>query len=932
MSSAASPAALPPGGLPTSPTRRKYRAHTANPSTSLSAAAAAAASSYVAIETAPPPRPLTPGPPHGGRHNDMWGQGAPRLNLSSDLLSVTSIGQNRQTLSPAPLDLSAAFSSPLVLSSRRNDKAAHLPHIDLASLFPAHSASHALSPMTKTKTTRMPPQSPSRVYREHRDLRTLDAPSPFPFPPASPAARTTSPSSNTRTAQGGAATATSAAASSPPPTSSSNVEMVVVGVRPPPNPPPFPHGQPQGRARRYHQPLRHCNVEATKSPSGGVKALSVKPLEKHKAEIWAFAKFMALFKNNPFDKAGKGGRLGKAANKLLLPPGAAAGKKGSGGQAGSGGRPDRAAAGWVKVLQSAAMEGKKSSGDSSTSSSSNQTPVWGSFQSSQGGPAAANKPPGIAVGVLEQPTSEPGTPVEREDQDTVSSSGPGSRQSVQSEHRSNKGSRTPPPRFKYSDISIREDLSEADVSDLEERNSVILFAKHLPMALSMIREGKTARSDRHAGGESSGGNDDVDEEQLFNILDLLQTHGIDVRQSLSVFTSQWDDDTHARGSFVSDWNDCISQRTSLYPLEEEEEQGQQHNDKDETHEDDKTQSDVDRDAFFYTAREGGLPAAESNHPPEEPVRGERRSWVPPPPLVTKPDQDGSSSSPKDGSGSPGVSVPATPRRLRGQTISWLRGDTIGVGSLGRVFHGLNEKTGGTLAVKEVLIDPHSEEDKMFAEALQHEVSLLEDLQHEHICHYYGKDIIGDRLYVYLEYMPGGSVAAALEQFGAFDESLIATYTKQILMGLQYLHNKNIIHRDIKGANILIGLHCTVKLTDFGCSKRSEHSMAQTMKGSVLWMAPEVMKGGEKGYGRKADIWSLGCVIVEMATARHPWETDTFKFDNELAAMFKIAMTQETPPIPSHLSVCCQDFLSRCFQRDPEARPEAAELLEHPFVL
>merc|ERR1712125_93608 len=119
-------------------------------------------------------------------------------------------------------------------------------------------------------------------------------------------------------------------------------------------------------------------------------------------------------------------------------------------------------------------------------------------------------------------------------------------------------------------------------------------------------------------------------------------------------------------------------------------------------------------------------------------------------------------------------------------------------------------------------------------------------------------------------MPGGSLAQVLSTFGPLEEGLIAVYTRDLLDGLEYLHSRKppVLHRDIKGANVLVGLDCQVKLSDFGCSKAAMQTMAQTFKGSIPWMAPEVING--TAYGRMADIWSFGCVVIEMAKAGSPW--------------------------------------------------------------
>merc|ERR1712066_1182262 len=116
-----------------------------------------------------------------------------------------------------------------------------------------------------------------------------------------------------------------------------------------------------------------------------------------------------------------------------------------------------------------------------------------------------------------------------------------------------------------------------------------------------------------------------------------------------------------------------------------------------------------------------------------------------------------------------------------------------------------------------------------------------------------------------------------------------------------------------------------KLADFGCSKRTNDTLSHTLKGSIPWMAPEVIKS--TGYGRKADIWSFGCVMVEMGSAKSPWG----RFDNPMAAMCKISMGNATPPVPEQLSNECKDFIRLCLQRDKDARPNAEQLLQHRFI-
>jgi len=270
---------------------------------------------------------------------------------------------------------------------------------------------------------------------------------------------------------------------------------------------------------------------------------------------------------------------------------------------------------------------------------------------------------------------------------------------------------------------------------------------------------------------------------------------------------------------------------------------------------------------------------------------------------------------------------SSPSAVRGSVMTWARGEVLGHGSLGCVFKAMDQRTGQMFAVKEVRVDAKIDSERKFREALENEVSICKELQHPHIVSYMGHDYIDSSLYIYLEYMPGGSVAQVLSQFGAFDESLMTTYARELLEGLTYLHTRSpvVLHRDIKGANILVGLDCHVKLTDFGCSKRTADTMSQSLRGSIPWMAPEVIQ--QTGYGRRSDVWSFGCVMIEMATARHPWGS----FDNPMAAMVKIGMSDATPPLPDTVSQECQSFIGLCTQRDKMLRPHAADLLLHEFV-
>eukprot|EP00854_Cymbomonas_tetramitiformis_P005976 gene5976-7182_t len=266
-------------------------------------------------------------------------------------------------------------------------------------------------------------------------------------------------------------------------------------------------------------------------------------------------------------------------------------------------------------------------------------------------------------------------------------------------------------------------------------------------------------------------------------------------------------------------------------------------------------------------------------------------------------------------------------------ITWQRGELIGAGAFGRVYMGMNQENGQLLAVKQVAIQNAStpkERTEEHVAALEAEVAVLRNLNHPNIVRYLGTERDDEFLNIFLEYVPGGSIASLLMKFGPFSEKVIRMYTQQLLQGLEFLHRHQIMHRDIKGANLLVDNNGIVKLADFGASKKladivTMDSGFKSMKGTPYWMAPEVIK--QTGHGRPADIWSVGCTVIEMATGKPPWS----EFASQVSALFHIASSQSSPPLPEFLSAEAEDFLHLCFNRDPKMRPNATRLLQHPFI-
>ncbi|GFR52645.1 hypothetical protein Agub_g15237 [Astrephomene gubernaculifera] len=266
-------------------------------------------------------------------------------------------------------------------------------------------------------------------------------------------------------------------------------------------------------------------------------------------------------------------------------------------------------------------------------------------------------------------------------------------------------------------------------------------------------------------------------------------------------------------------------------------------------------------------------------------------------------------------------------------FSWQKGRQIGQGAFGTVYMGLVHATGQEIAVKQVSLPRDAASNGKVSDhirLLEGEVAVLRKLRHENIVRYLGTERTGEHLNIFLEYVAGGPISNKLAQFGPLREETIRVYTKQILRGLEYLHKMKVMHRDIKGANILVDTNGIVKLADFGASKQIEELAtigggARSIRGTANWMAPEVIK--QSGHGRTADIWSLGCVVIEMATGRAPWSN----FRDPYAVMFHVASTKELPTMPDWLSPHAKDFLTLCFNRVPHERPNATRLLQHPWM-
>ncbi|KAK5661764.1 hypothetical protein OQA88_9865 [Cercophora sp. LCS_1] len=256
---------------------------------------------------------------------------------------------------------------------------------------------------------------------------------------------------------------------------------------------------------------------------------------------------------------------------------------------------------------------------------------------------------------------------------------------------------------------------------------------------------------------------------------------------------------------------------------------------------------------------------------------------------------------------------------RQTTFRWFKGQLIGKGTFGRVYLGMNATTGEFLAVKEVEVNPKAaqgDKKKMqeLVAALDQEIDTMQHLDHVNIVQYLGCERKETSISIFLEYISGGSIGSCLRKHGKFEEPVVASLTRQTLSGLAYLHREGILHRDLKADNILLDVDGTCKISDFGISKKTDNiygnDKTNSMQGSVFWMAPEVIRSQGEGYSAKVDIWSLGCVVLEMFAGRRPWSKE-----EAVGAIYKIA-NGETPPIPDEIreeiSPIAIAFMLDCF--------------------
>lgn len=244
---------------------------------------------------------------------------------------------------------------------------------------------------------------------------------------------------------------------------------------------------------------------------------------------------------------------------------------------------------------------------------------------------------------------------------------------------------------------------------------------------------------------------------------------------------------------------------------------------------------------------------------------------------------------------------------------------LGRGAFGVVYRGHDLISNDVVAIKQ--IDLESTND---LSEIQQEIQMLSTCKHPNITQYHGCFMKGHKLWIIMEYLGAGSCSDLLSA-GPFSEKVISYILGNVLNALLYLHDNGKIHRDIKAANILVGLDSKVKLADFGVATQLSNNLSKrlTFVGTPYWMAPDVIKREE--YSFEADVWSLGITAIEMAYGKPPLT----EYD-PMRVLFRIT-EGPAPSLDSAFSSKFRDFVSKCLIKEPSKRGTVKELLNHPFI-
>ncbi|KAI1148328.1 serine/threonine-protein kinase [Nemania diffusa] len=251
------------------------------------------------------------------------------------------------------------------------------------------------------------------------------------------------------------------------------------------------------------------------------------------------------------------------------------------------------------------------------------------------------------------------------------------------------------------------------------------------------------------------------------------------------------------------------------------------------------------------------------------------------------------------------------------------GKPLGKGKFGRVYLARHRESGYICALKML-----KKEEIMLEKAEMHvrrEIEVHSNLRHPSILGFYGWFHDSRRVFIILEYAAGGELYKVLQQEGSFSEQRAAKYVAQVASSLIYLHSKNVMHRDMKPENILVGLYGELKLADFGYSVHAPSDRRETLCGTLDYLPPEMIRSRDLSYTKAVDIWTLGVLTYEFLTGEAP-------FEDGIAMTQKRIVKGDMKPLPSRLSSEAKDFVHSLLVLDPSKRLPLQDVLNHPWIV
>ncbi|KAG0205326.1 hypothetical protein BGX28_003034 [Mortierella sp. GBA30] len=269
------------------------------------------------------------------------------------------------------------------------------------------------------------------------------------------------------------------------------------------------------------------------------------------------------------------------------------------------------------------------------------------------------------------------------------------------------------------------------------------------------------------------------------------------------------------------------------------------------------------------------------------------------------------------------------KNATGDTINasqlFTRQELVGRGAYGAVYKGIDNETKQVVAIKVLNLDTDEED----VSDIQREIATLSQLKNcdsQNITRYHGSFLNGTKLWIVMDYAAGGSIRSLLQALTKIDEKCIAVIAREVLQALSYLHKHHIIHRDIKAANILLTDQGRVQLCDFGVAGQvTMNSLKRnSFVGTPYWMAPEVIKEGQT-YDFKADIWSFGITIYEIATGNPPFA------DQDPMRAVSLIPKSRPAQLEGDWSPAMKEFVALCLHEEPNERPSAEDLLKTKWI-